>query len=452
MVLPLRTQQSRHRAYATLIQPDPSTGWLGTVSATFSAGQKGSTQRMSVSAHMPYRDPMTYGRRISQLTTRRARQRALSVMLAAATAFGGAAAVLPAHPTTAYASTNAVIYDDSLAGGWANWSWSSSVDFNATPAYSGAYAIGWQTTNSWGGLYLHTDSPVQTTSGTVLHVAIRASAAGEQFGIGLYGQGNQPISNGSLSLTAFGGAPAANAWTVYAIPLSALGAAGQAVTGITIQDFSGGAQPPALIDDLTLQGIADSGSTAGSGSSNCGAPSYPEIRAANTASNMTTGALPDLSKVSPSDPFYPYYAKITGACSGTTEQILEWAAKKWGFDQLGYPDLAKAMAVVESWWYQSTIGAHGEVGILQVNPCCWPDWQKAQQSTAFDADYAMAVVRMHYDGNSWLGAGTKGNLRDAVAAWECGCGYNGSGNYATRVFNYYVSKPWQHPGQPPDWF
>ena len=407
---------------------------------------------MSESAHMPYRDPMTPGKSTFQPTTRRIPRRALSVMLAATTAFGGAAMALPAHSNVTYASTDAVIYGDTLANGWANWSWGGSVNFNATPAYSGSYAIGWQTTSAWGGLYLHSGSPVQTTSATVLHLAVRASATGEQLGIGLYGQGNQPIGNRGLSLTALGGAPAANSWTVYNIPLSALGAAGQAVTGIALQDTSGGAQPSVLIDDLTLQGVVDSGSAGGSGSSNCGVPAYSEVRPANTAANMTTGALPDLSKVSPSDPFYPYYSKITGACTGTTEQILEWAAKKWGFDQLGYPDLAKAMAVVESWWYQSTIGAHGEVGILQVNPCCWADWQKAQRSTAFDADYAMAVVRMHYDGNSWLGAGTKGNLRNAVAAWECGCGYNGGGNYATRVFNYYVSKPWQHPGQPPDWF
>ena len=401
---------------------------------------------------MPYRDPTALEKSTFQPTARRVRRRALSAMFAAATAFGGAAAALPAHPDTAYASTDAVIYGDSLASGWANWSWSGSVNFSATPAYSGSYAIGWQTTSAWGGLYLHTNSPVQTTSSTVLHVAVQASASGEQFGIGLYGQGNQPIGARSLSLTTLGGAPAANSGTVYDIPLSALGVAGQAITGIAIQDISGGTQPSVLIDDLKLVGVADSGSAAGSGSSNCGVPTYPEVRPANTANNMTTGALPDLSKVSPTDPFYPYYSKITGACSGTTEQILEWAAKKWGFDQLGYPDLAKAMAVVESWWRQSTIGAHGEVGILQVNPCCWADWQKAQQSTAFDADYAMAVVRMYYDGNSWLGAGTKGDLRNAVAAWECGCGYNGGGNYATRVFNYYVSKPWQHPGQPPDWF
>ena len=402
---------------------------------------------MSVSAHLTDRDPTAHEKSTFQPTTRRVRRRALSVTLAAATAFGGMAAALPAHPTTAYAATNAVIYDDSLAGGWANWSWNSSVNFNATPAYSGSYAIGWQTTGAWGGLYLHTDSPVQTTSGTVLHLAVRASAAGEQLGVTLYGQGNQSIGNQGLSLTTLGGAPAANSWTVYDIPLSALGAAGQAVTGIMFQDTSGGAQPSVSIDDLTLVGVADSSS------STCGGvPAYPEIRPDNTTANMTTEAPPDLSKVSPSDSFYPYYSKITGACTGTTEQILEWAAKKWGFDQLGYPDLAKDMAVVESWWRQSTIGVHGEVGILQVNPCCWADWQKGQQSTAFDADYAMAVVRMHYDGASWLGAGTKGDLRNAVAAWDCGCGYNGGSNYATRVFNYDITKPWQHAGQPPDWF
>ena len=406
---------------------------------------------MSVSAHMPHRDPTAPRTPVSPAATRRVRRRTWSA--AFATALLCAGAVLPAQVDKAFASTDAVIYSDTLAGGWANWSWSSSIDFNATPAYSGAYAIGWQTTGAWGGLYLHTDSPVQTVSGSVLHFALRASATGEQFSIGLYGQGNHLIGNNGLSPTAFGSAPAANSWTVYDIPLSAFGAAGQAVTGVAIQDSSGGTQPPVLIDDVKLAGVATSGSSGGGSTSNCGAiPSYPEVRPANTARNMTTGLSPDLSKVSPNDSFYPYYAKITGTCSGTTEQILEWAARKWGFDQLGYPDLAKAMAVVESWWHQSAVGPHGEVGILQVNPCCWADWQKARQSTAFDADYAMAVIRMHYDGNSWLGAGTRGNIRNAVAAWECGCGYSGGDDYATRVFSYYDSKTWQRPGQPPDWF
>ena len=144
---------------------------------------------------------------------------------------------------------------------------------------------------------------------------------------------------------------------------------------------------------------------------------------------------------------------MDGNHTGSTEEILRWAADKWGFDDLGVPEISKAMAVVETWWRQEHVGAnYGELGILQVNPGAWPDAGPAAWSTAYSADYAMAVVRHHYDGQSWLGAATQGDLRNAIAAWECGCGWNGGGWYTTRVFGYLETKPWQRPGVPPEWF
>lgn len=180
--------------------------------------------------------------------------------------------------------------------------------------------------------------------------------------------------------------------------------------------------------------------------------SATEIRPENAVFNATPGrpTRPELFNADPS--FRPYYDAINGAFVGTTEDILAWAASKWGFDRLGYPDLAKAMAVQESWWKQAAVGPTGAVGILQVNPPYWPDTDPARWSTAYNADYTMAVVRYLYDAGSWLGNGTTGNLRNAVAAWECGCGYNGGAYYAERVFTYNLSKPWLQPNQPPEWF
>src|SRR5439155_12894736 len=147
----------------------------------------------------------------------------------------------------------------------------------------------------------------------------------------------------------------------------------------------------------------------------------------------------------------------------TTEQILEWAAKKWGFD----PDLAKAMAAEESSWNQAMQGdnatnpscawncpggsyptGYQSYGILQVKRTSWPgSYPLSEQSTAFNADYAMAAVRYHYDGgsSSWLGNGARGEIHNAVGGYYCGCGYTGSGEYATAVFEYYESKPWVEP-------
>jgi hypothetical protein len=177
-----------------------------------------------------------------------------------------------------------------------------------------------------------------------------------------------------------------------------------------------------------------------------GVPAYAEIRPGNTPYNRTAGRPTDPGQFFGPESWRPYYAGISGGCTGTTEQILEWAARKWGFEA----DLAKAMAVAESTWRQWAVGPHGEYGILQVNPRAWPDWGPAQWSTAYSADYAMAVVRSHYDGNSWLGGQTRGRLRDAVAAWECGCAYNGGGEYANVVFWYYDTKPWRNGGFGPE--
>lgn len=356
------------------------------------------------------------------------------------------------------AASDTVIASEGLASGWANWSWSSSIDFNYTGgAYQGSRATSWWTNAAWAGLYLHTDKPVPTTASTTLQFAVWGGAGNLQLRIGLYGDGNQAIAGSGL-LAALAGAPPANAWKLYTIPLSSLGGAGRNITGVQIQDARGVGGYMVILDEIKLVGVAGSvpvpTPTPGGGTStNCSAiPAYPEIRQDNYTANHTAGRRTDPNKFVGVASFRPYYDKIDGNCTGTTEQILEWAAKKWGFDQLGYPDLAKAQAVVESWWHQSTVGNSGEVGILQVNPNVWPDWDPARWSTAYAADYAMAVIRSHYDGNSWLGSQTKGNLRDAVAAWECGCAYNGGNWYATRVFNYYSSKPWKNPGQPPEWF
>ncbi len=401
---------------------------------------------MSDSPTHTHGDP-SHGPRFS---ARRSVRRALTAVLLCTATLAPLAPLHILGRGTAFAASDAVLYDEGLTAGWANWSWDSTVDVNGTPAYNSARAIQWRIDAAWGGLYLHTDQAVPAAGDTTLHFALRPSQDNARLAVVLFGPTNQ-ILGSPRRLSEVGGDPAANTWTVYDIPLGSLGAAGQQITGVALQDFSGAPQALIAVDDVKLVGTA---APAGGGSTGtaCGnIPAYPEIRPGNTVANQTMGRPADPAAFAGWAGFRPYYAQIDGACTGTTEQILEWAARKWGFDQLGYPDLAKAVAVVETWWAQSWVGANGEVGILQVRPV-WPDWQEAQRSTAFAADYAMAVIRMHYDGASWLGDGTKGNLRNAVAAWECGCGGNGGGDYASRVFAYNDAKPWQRPGQPPDWF
>src|SRR5512143_1607949 len=54
------------------------------------------------------------------------------------------------------------IYDDALAGSWTGaWSWKSSIDFqNTSPVHSGSKSIVVTYTVGWGGLYLHSNTPL----------------------------------------------------------------------------------------------------------------------------------------------------------------------------------------------------------------------------------------------------------------------------------------------------
>jgi hypothetical protein len=57
---------------------------------------------------------------------------------------------------------------------------------------------------------------------------------------------------------------------------------------------------------------------------------------------------------------------VDGQFTGTTDEILQWGAHKWGFD----PDLVRAIAANESWWHQSETGA--SYGILQIQLSSFP--------------------------------------------------------------------------------
>jgi autotransporter family porin len=148
----------------------------------------------------------------------------------------------------------------------------------------------------------------------------------------------------------------------------------------------------------------------------------------------------------------PFAAYVTGNYRGTTDQILQWAARKWGFD----PDLLRAVAVVESWWHQSFVGNDGTAfGLLQVRVpyhCCLPE---IQNSTAFNVDYYAANLRATYDGlypwlnqvphGRWYRAG---DLWGSVGEWASGRWYEGTSQWyvsmvqARLAAHTWATDPW----------
>ena len=155
---------------------------------------------------------------------------------------------------------------------------------------------------------------------------------------------------------------------------------------------------------------------------------------------------------------YGYQSRVTGNFTGTTDEILQWAACKWGIDE----DIVRAQAVQESLWLQSDLGdcnggnAPGgcqSVGIVQVkgadSPPTFPGtYPYAAQSTAFDVDYAYAIWRSCFEGKeTWLGNGYHaGDVWGCVGRWYSGDWYGNSLSYIANVKNFMAAKAWLQSG------
>ena len=365
-----------------------------------------------------------------------------ALLVAVALVSGGAAPSASAAPP-ASAGATATDVGTPTTQEWRDWSWDSSTGSRGPGAALPRGVLDWRVHRPWGGLYLHAERPTTSTGSTTLRLSVRG-AAPSSLGVVLFGDDLRPRS-APVRLTRLDAQPTGDAWTTYTGLLTDLGAPiGTVVTGVAVQDLQGSAPRRIGVQGVRLE--------RGAGGAGAADTARTEIRPGNAQANATRGRPTDPRLFSGYEGFRPYYARIDGDFTGTTEEVLEWAAAKWGFDRLGVPDLAKAVAVQETWWRQGHVGRSGELGIVQVHPGAWPDAAPAAWSTAYAADYGMAVIRHHYDGKSWLGDATRGDLPAAVAAWECGCARPGGGWYDRLVFESLRTKPWLRPGVAPEWF
>jgi hypothetical protein len=156
--------------------------------------------------------------------------------------------------------------------------------------------------------------------------------------------------------------------------------------------------------------------------------------------------------------------RIDGDFTGTTSEILRWAACKWGINQ----DIVFAQAAVESWWNQTTLGDWGtdasacppghapgadgtagqcpqSYGILQNRyPFEQASWPGIADSTAMNADTAYAIWRSCYDGyETWLNNVPHGSAYQPGDAWGC-VGRWFAGRWDTAAANQYVAKVRQY--------
>ena len=147
-----------------------------------------------------------------------------------------------------------------------------------------------------------------------------------------------------------------------------------------------------------------------------------------------------------------YKPRITGNFEGTTDEIIQWAACKWGWSD----DVIRAEAIVESSWHQSTAGDgntsygllqirylyHPNVNNTQCKSCAGSSWPNSEKSTAYAVDQQVAEMRGCYDGMSTYLGNTRGNLWGCLGSWFSGSWDPSGGNYAANVKRYYEQKPW----------
>jgi len=199
-------------------------------------------------------------------------------------------------------------------------------------------------------------------------------------------------------------------------------------------------------------------------------PSATELSAFQNGERDNYGLLPVQQN--------PYVAYVTGGFTGTTDEIIQWGAAKWGIPA----DWLRAQYVQESNWNQAAKGdlttvsntslypafsvasstqVYQSLGITQVK---WnhPDGNNTGigteplrwKSTAFNVDYQAANVRFYFDnpGNKRSGWGDASYAPCqnwlSIGGWFEPYPWNNSGqqSYVASVQNRLAARPWAQPG------
>jgi hypothetical protein len=166
--------------------------------------------------------------------------------------------------------------------------------------------------------------------------------------------------------------------------------------------------------------------------------------------------------------------RITGRFTGTTDEIFQWAAVKWGI-----PDnMLRAIAYMESDWYQRNQGDYVRdrakcqpgyrhvpcpvtFGIVGTKSTSWPGvfpWNR--DSTAAAVDVLGGWLRGCYEGWVWWlrqhgnrsrGVYHSGDIWGCVGAWYSGDWHDGppdgldGQHYGLRARYWVKDRPWLRP-------
>jgi autotransporter family porin len=172
-----------------------------------------------------------------------------------------------------------------------------------------------------------------------------------------------------------------------------------------------------------------------------------EVRAGNQTPNHHPGTAPNTA-----------LPRVTGSFTGSTDEILQWAACKWGIDE----DIVRAQIAKESWWHQEARGdfttdqticdpavrtgpgqqCPESVGLGQVRFQYHKDafaFDDALLSSSYNVDYTYARWRECFEGGlGWLNTVERGATYAAGDAWGC-VGVWFSGRWHTPAAEGYIN-------------
>lgn len=201
-----------------------------------------------------------------------------------------------------------------------------------------------------------------------------------------------------------------------------------------------------------------------------------EPRPTNGTTNNTVPTPQQIASLQPWDPHIGmsdqsdiFRRRVTGNYTGTTDEILQWAACKWGIE----PDLVRAQAEQESNWQQSMrgdwtrnqsqcppgtwrgTGCYQSYGIMQMKYSSMPSaWPISHDSTAFNLDFTYGWIRNCYEGGaSYLYTRTPqlgypsyhaGDIKGCLGFWYSGNWYDQLAiDYIQRVMDHYAKREWR---------
>jgi hypothetical protein len=164
--------------------------------------------------------------------------------------------------------------------------------------------------------------------------------------------------------------------------------------------------------------------------------------------------------------------QITGKFTGTTDEILQWAACKWGIDE----NIVRAETVVESYWHQNYRGdytndkqycppdtwdgkgCYQSYGLLQLKYYYFQSaWPMSRNDTAFNVEYVLGVIRTCYEGwTTYLKARVPlpgyqpyhaGDIWGCLGRWYSGGWYDaGALSYIQKVKSAQAQQSWLQAG------